>query len=90
MLVDDGKIALAVAGSDPLKYKFLCVGNVEQRKILRRGAHKDQIIILHVVEREQAATLHQDIPSQCAERLIERVDGQHLAHPGVMVVDRDV
>src|SRR6201999_4462106 len=65
--------------------KILRTGDVAQRKVLRWRANKDHVIVLDVIEREQAAALHPNLAVQHPEGVIECMDRQHLPNAGVVL-----
>src|SRR5450755_4278631 len=87
MFAHNGKIALARAGGYALKNEFQRAGNIEQGEILGRRAHKNQVVVSDVVEREQASALDQNPASERPEGVIESVDGEDLSNPGVVVIN---
>ena len=74
--------------SQPLEHEFLAPGNVQQGEILRRRTHENQIVVLNVVEREQAPALHANAPVKQSKHLIEGMNGQYFAHAGIVIKDQ--
>src|SRR5450755_1232415 len=87
MFAHNGKIALARAGGYALKNEFLRAGNIEQGEILGRRAHKNQVVVSDIVQREQASALDQNPAAERSEGIIKGVNGEDLSHPGVVVID---
>src|SRR5881409_1183994 len=83
--VDDRKIPSSRTRIKPLKNKLLRAGYIAQRQIFRRRADKNEIVVLGIVQREQATTLDPYLPVQRGEYPIEIMYRQHLSHSGVMV-----
>ena len=71
-----------------LKHELVRAGNIQQAQVFGRRSDKDQIIVLRVIEREQASALHPNLLMQLGENLIEIINRQDLTHSGVMVEDR--
>ena len=90
MDVDDFRIAFAGAGFDAVKDEFLRAGNFEQSEIFQRRADENQIVVLGIVEREQAATLDAQVAMESVEERVEFVDGDDFADAGVVIEDRAV
>src|SRR6266550_4918458 len=83
--IDDRKIPSSRTRIKPLKNKLLRAGYIAQRQIFRRRADKNQIVVLGIIQREQATTLDPYLPVQRGEYPIEIMYRQHLSHSGVMV-----
>src|SRR5436853_5653138 len=83
--IDDRKIPSSRTRIKALKNKLLRAGYIAQRQIFRRRADKNQIVVLGIVQREQATTLDPYLPVQRGEYPIEIMYRQHLSHSGVMV-----
>src|SRR5881296_267696 len=83
--VDDRKIPSSRTRIKPLKNKLLRAGYIAQRQIFRRRADKNQIVVLGIVQREQATTLDPYLPMQRAEYPIKIVHRQHLSHSSVVI-----
>src|SRR5437868_14729946 len=62
-------------------------GDIKQRQVFRGRTHKDQIVVLGIVQRKQTASLYANLAVQLTKNVVQSIDRQHLAHPGVMVVD---
>ena len=88
MNVKDPQISSPGAGGDPLKNEFMGVGNVEQSEVLGRRSHENQIIVLCIVEREQASAFHPNLLVQLPEDMVKVIDRQHLADAGVVIENR--
>src|SRR5437588_12526090 len=87
--VDDRKIPSSRTRIKPLKNKLLRAGYIAQRQIFRRRADKNQIVVLGIVQREQATTLDPNLPVQRCEYPIEIMYRQHFSHSGVMVENQE-
>src|SRR2546426_7194875 len=83
--VDDRKIPSAWTRIKPLKNKLLRAGYIAQRQIFRRRADKNQIVVLGIVQGEQAPAFDPNLPVQRCEYPIEIMYRQHFSHSGVMV-----
>src|SRR6266480_1643701 len=83
--IDDRKIPSSRTRIKALKNKLLRAGYIAQRQIFRRRADKNQIVVLGIVQREQAPALDPYLPVQRGEYPIEIMYRQHLSHPGVVI-----
>src|SRR5436853_925728 len=83
--IDDRKIPSSRTRIKALKDKLLRAGYIAQRQIFRWRADKNQIVVLGIIQREQATTLDPYLPVQRGEYPIEIMYRQHLSHSGVMV-----
>lgn len=83
--IDDREIALARAGIDAIENKLLCAGNFAEVQILGGGADEDDVVVLGIVEREEAATLDAKLAVERTDDQIEIVDGQDFADAGVVI-----
>ena len=81
------QIAFARTGSHPLEHEFVTAGNFQEGQILRRRAHENQIVILRIVQREEATALNAKIAVQRAEHLIEVMHREHFADARVVIPD---
>src|SRR5579884_2380490 len=61
------------------KLKLRCARQVAQMNIVARRADEDQIIVLHVIEREQAAALDPEVVIEGGEDAVQFVNGEHFA-----------
>ena len=66
----------------------MCARNIAQRKILRRRAYEDEIVVLRIVKRKQTPALYANSFAQLIEYAIQIVHGNHFPYAGVMVQDR--
>ena len=71
-----------------LKNKLVSAGDVPQAQVFCRRANKDQIIVLRVVEREQASALDPYLTVQLGKNLVKVVNREYFSHAGVMVENR--
>src|SRR2546426_4244134 len=83
--IDDRKIPSSRTRIKALKNKLLRAGYIAQRQIFRRRADKNQIVVLGIIQREQAPTLDPYLPVQRCENAIKIMHRQHFSHSGVMV-----
>ncbi len=88
MNIDDFGVAAANADGDLAKDEFLGAGNVEQGEIFGRRADEDEVVVLGVVERKQAAAFYANFLVEKIEDAIEFVDGEDFADAGVVIEDR--
>src|SRR5271155_4825470 len=85
MYVDHSQIALTRPGGDPLKNEFLSPGDIQEDQIFGRGANKDEIVVLGIIQRDQAAAFYSKLLIEENKNAIELMDRQHLPNPGVMI-----
>src|SRR5260370_16332988 len=85
MKIDDLHGAHKRPGSNLLEDKFLRVGQLQERQILRRRANEDEIVVFGVIQGKQATALDANLLMKFSENIIEGVHRQHFAHSGVMI-----
>jgi len=88
MKIDDLHGAHKRPGSNLLEDKFLRVGQLQERQILRRRANEDEIVVFGVIQGKQATALDANLLMKFSENIIEGVHRQHFAHSGVMIRNR--
>src|SRR5713226_5347857 len=88
MNVDHRQVASSGSGRNPLEHELTCAGNVQQCQVLSRGAHENQVVILRIIQREEAPALHADFMMQLTEHMIQVIYGQHFADASVVIQDR--
>src|ERR1700730_17554042 len=62
MEVGNRQISLTPARGKSLKDHFASAWNFSQRQIFRRRAHKDEIVVLRIIQREQTTSLSYKVP----------------------------
>src|SRR6266849_572428 len=87
MHVDELRIAFARTGRYAVKDKLLRSRYFQKGQIFQRRSDEDQIVVLGIIEREQAAALHAYLPMENCKQMIEFMHRQDFAHPGVVVED---
>src|SRR5439155_24688399 len=83
--IDNRKIPSSRTRIKALKNKLLRAGYIAQRQIFRRRADKNQIVVLGIIQREQAPTLDPYLPVQRCQNAIKIMHRQHLSHPSVVI-----
>src|SRR2546425_7412738 len=85
MHVHNLQIAFAPAGNHALKNKLLRTWNLQKSEVFRWRADKNQVVVLGVVEGEEAAAFYANPMMEKAEDVIEFVNRQDLTHARVMI-----
>src|SRR5690349_3160636 len=85
MNVGDREVSLARTARNALKRELTSAGQLRKLQVLRRGTDEDQVVIVGIIEGEEAASFDAQVMVQVTEDLIEFVDRQYFAHPSVVV-----
>src|SRR5947209_3318548 len=86
--IDDNEIASSHRGIEPAEHEVLRAWDIQERKIFRRRTDKNQILVLGIVERKQAASFHPQGMFQNRKYLVQFVNTENLAYTGVVVENR--
>src|ERR1700694_4463516 len=87
MNIDDFHVAGAWTRGNLLEDKFLSTRNVQERQVFRRRTDKNQVVVLGIVQREEAATLYANALVKRGEDGVQLVDCQHFTYPCVVIQD---
>src|SRR5713101_1492541 len=87
MDVKDSQVAFARTIGQPLEYKFMRAGYFSQREVFRWRTYEDQVVVLGIIEREQAPALDANPALEQAKDMVQVADCQHLSYPCVMIQD---
>src|SRR5258708_40064571 len=87
MNIDDFHVAGAWTRGNLLENKFLSTRNVQEREVFRRRADKNQVVVLGIVQREEAATLYANELVKRGEDGVQLVDCQHFTYACVVIQD---
>src|SRR5262249_5054445 len=85
MGIDNLHSSHARPGSDLFEHKLLRIRQLQKGQVLRRRANKDEIVVLRIVERKQAPSLHANWLAKFLENIIERMDGQNFTDSRIVV-----
>src|SRR5215469_14497316 len=85
MHVEDAQVSLTGTRFYSFEDELARPWQLQQGEIFRRRPHKNEIVILGVVKRKQAAPLHSNFAMHRAKYPVKFMNGQHLAHSCVVV-----
>src|ERR1700682_4390571 len=87
MSIDDFHVAGAWTRGNLLENKFLGTRNVQERQVFRRRTDKNQVVVLGIVQREEAATLYANALVKRGEDGVQLVDCQDFTYACVVIQD---
>src|ERR1700746_960474 len=87
MKIDYFHGAGAGSGSNLFERELLRIRQFQERKVFRRRANENEVVVLGVIQGKEAAALDADWLMKSSKNIIKSMYRQHFAHPGVMIED---
>ena len=85
MDIDNFRISLADSRRHCFEDELLRARNLEECQILRRRPHENEVVVLGIVEREEAATLDADFLVKQIKGVVQAVNRQHFTDACIVV-----